>query len=252
MEEKIIKVGGLNINLKTKGEGKPLLILHGWGSSSDKWQKTGELISEKGYKVIIPDLPGFGKSEEPKTPWNLDKYCGFVEELSQSLNLEKFCLLGHSFGGSLSIKYSLKNPGNVERLFLVASAGIREKSFRNRFLAKISSVLKVFAFAPFYDLFKKAFYKFVVKKSDYLYTRGVMRETYLNVIKEDLSGALSSISMPVIIIWGENDNVVPLKNAYLMKERINNSKLVIVPEGDHDLEQKLPSLLTFQILSNMK
>ena len=88
MEEKIIKVGGLNINLKAKGEGKPLLILHGWGSSSDKWQKAGELISEKGYKVIIPDLPGFGKSEEPKTPWNLDKYCGFVEDLSQSLNLE--------------------------------------------------------------------------------------------------------------------------------------------------------------------
>ena len=65
-------IKGLKINYKTLGEGKPLLILHGWGSRGEKWQRVGELLAEKRLKVIIPDLPGFGRSLAPKSAWGLD------------------------------------------------------------------------------------------------------------------------------------------------------------------------------------
>ncbi|PIR71923.1 MAG: alpha/beta hydrolase, partial [Candidatus Nealsonbacteria bacterium CG10_big_fil_rev_8_21_14_0_10_36_24] len=86
-------INGLKINYKIIGEGRPFLILHGWGSNFEKWQKVGELLVEKNLKVIIPDLPGFGESQKPTIAWNLDDYCNFVEEFVKILNLDKFFLL---------------------------------------------------------------------------------------------------------------------------------------------------------------
>ena len=83
-------IKGLEINYEVIGEGKPLLILHGWGSRSDNWQKVGEILVKDGVKVIIPDLPGFGNSDKPSMVWTLDDYCNFVQEFIKLLNLEKF------------------------------------------------------------------------------------------------------------------------------------------------------------------
>src|SRR3989344_891612 len=101
MTEETIEVKNLKINYKSFGSGKPFLILHGWQSSSDRWMKVGELLQEK-YRVIIPDLPGFGKSEEPKEAWSLDSYVDWLLEFTAKvLELNKeFYILGHSFGGA--------------------------------------------------------------------------------------------------------------------------------------------------------
>ena len=240
-------INGLDINYTLMGErrtslpaGRQVLILHGWGSSSGKWQRAGELLAENGLKVIIPDLPGFGESEKPKTAWDLDDYCDFVREFVDFLNLDKFYLLGHSFGGALAVKCSLKFPEKIDKLFLVSAACIRRKSFKVKFLKIISKIFKI---RPFF--LRKLFYR----KSDYLSVEGVMKETYLKIIAEDFSGVLSQVQVPTVIIWGERDDVVPLKNGYLIKQRIKNSKLVIIPGGDHDLEQKVPEKLTDVILT---
>ena len=136
-------INGLKINYRIIGEGKPFLILHGWGSQSAKWQKVGELLTSKGLKVIIPDLPGFGESEKPKTVWNLDDYCNFVREFIDFLNLDKFYLLGHSFGGALAVKCSLRFPEKIDKLFLVGAACVRRKSFKVKFLKIISKIFKI-------------------------------------------------------------------------------------------------------------
>ncbi len=251
MREEKILINGLEINYRIIGEGKPLLILHGWGSRSEKWERVGELLIKKGFKVIILDLPGFGKSQKLLVSWNLDEYCNFVEKFINFLGLDKFYLLGHSFGGGLSTKYSIKFPHKIEKLFLVASACIRRKTFKKNLLAKSSKVLKIFSFLPFYSLFRKAFYKFIVRKSDYLYTEGIMKETYLKIISEDLSNILSFISVQTIIIWGDNDDVTPLADGKFINQQIKNSKMIIIPGGDHDLEQKMPEILAEKILENL-
>jgi pimeloyl-ACP methyl ester carboxylesterase len=88
MQEKQIQLVGLNINYKIIGAGKtPVVLLHGWGISSDKYIVTAEEILEQnsGYVFYIPDLPGFGKSEEPKEDWKLDDYVGFTEEFIKNV-----------------------------------------------------------------------------------------------------------------------------------------------------------------------
>lgn len=242
----------LKTNYKTLGEGRPLLILHGWGSRSDNWQKVGEMLAKNGIKVIIPDLPGFGQSDKPLTAWSLDDYCDFVEEFVKVLNLEKFYLLGHSFGGALAIKCGLKFPEKIDKLFLISAACFRRKTFKNKFFKFLSKFIKIKT--PF---LRKVFYR----KSDYLSTEGVMKDTYLKIIAEDLSEVLSKVQVPTVIIWGEKDKVTPLKHGRLIKEKIQDSrlrqgfggqaKLEIIPNVGHDLNLTAPDELAELISKNL-
>jgi pimeloyl-ACP methyl ester carboxylesterase len=243
MAERGIKINNLFINFfefKPEDEQGLFLILHGWGSRAEKWRKVGELLAENGYKVIIPDLPGFGKSDKPARAWNLDDYCNFVNEFVQHLNLEKFYLLGHSFGGALAVKCSLKFPEKVNKLFLVGAACFRRKAVRKRLFYIIAKILKIFSFLPGYLFLRKGFYKFIVRRSDYPYAEGIMKDIYLKIIKEDLSSFLPLIQTPTVIIWGENDKIKKIKEARLLQEKIKNSKLEILANAGHSLYRKYP------------
>ena len=235
-------IKGLKINYKTLGEGNPLLILHGWGSRSDNWQRVGEMLAEKGIKVIIPDLPGFGQSQKPPRAWNLDDYCDFVEEFVKILNLANFSLLGHSFGGALAVKCGLKFPEKIDKLFLASAACIRKKTFKNKLFKFLSKFLKIKT--PF---LRKVFYR----KSDYLSVEGTMKEIYLKLIKQDLSDVLSQIQIPTVIIWGEKDNITPLSDAKIINQKIKDSKIEIIPNVGHDLNLKTPEKLAEVISKNL-
>lgn len=249
-----IIINGLKTNYLIFGDGRPFLILHGWGSNSLKWQRVGELLARKGFKVIIPDLPGFGRSEVPNSAWGLNNYVdwlkGFIKNFPE---FDKgFCLLGHSFGGALSVKFALEEISTkTEKLFIVAGSCVRKKSLRKKFFLIISKILKIFSFLPFYQILRRVFYKFLGLKSDYLHLKGIMKETYLKIINEDLSASLSFLRLPVTVIWGEKDDVLPVEQGHFISQKIKTSNLVIIPGGSHDLEQKMPELLVEKILENI-
>lgn len=237
MTEQKIFVKNLEINYKIIGEGEPLLILHGWGSESSRWEKVAENI---GMKVIIPDLPGFGKSNKPPVPWNLDDYASFLKEMIEVLKLGKVYLLGHSFGGAVAVKYSLEEPEKVTRMMLVNSALIRKRTFKKGFLLVFSKIFKPLARIP---LFKKSFYKFIVR-SDYPQTEGFMRKTYLNIIKEDLLAELKDVKVPTTIIWGENDKITPLEQGKKINSKIEKSEIEIIPRIGHNPHLDIPKYLS--------
>lgn len=247
-----ITINGIKTNYQVFGEGKPFLILHGWGSASDRWIKEAEIIAEKGFKVIVPDLPGFGSSDKLTRPWTVNDYVKWFEEFTKVLNIENFYLLGYSFGGALSAKITVKYPQRVQKLFLVAAAIVRKRTTQKNFSAKAAKFVKLFHFFPYYNLFRKAFYKFVIRKSDYVYTEGIMKQTYLNVISDDVSFNLPFIKVPTIIIWGDKDQSVPIEDAYLIKEKIKNSKLVVIPGADHLMHKQLPEILAEKVLENLR
>lgn len=265
MTEKEILIGDLKINYKVFGAGEPFLILHGWGSRSDKWQRIGELLSEKGILAIVPDLPGFSKSQTLNNTWNLNDYCRFVKEFVKLCPeiKEDFNLLGHSFGGALSIKFSVEEPQRIKKLFLVAPACFRKITFKKKVFSKIARVVRVLFFslpgtvknklAPSYNNFRKAVYKILIRKSDYPYVKEeIMKKTFSNVVKEDISFYFSYIKIPTVIIFGDKDNVTPKREGDFINKRISNSKLIVIPEAGHDLNVKTPEILAENILNNLK
>ena len=252
-----IEINGAKINYQVVGEGlpaqagKPFLILHGWSSNSDRWVPVAELLAKAGFKVIIPDLPGFGKSDSLQIPWNTNKYIDFLERFIKELGLSEYYLLGHSFGGALASKLAVKHPQDVRKLFLVSAACVRKKTNTKKFSAFIAKIFKLFYFIPYYPLFRKAVYKFIIRKSDYVYVEGIIKDTYLNVVAEDLSFHLSFIRVPTIIIWGDKDSYTPIQEGYFIEKKIKKSKIIVIPGAEHDLNRKQPEILADKVLENI-
>lgn len=246
-----VDINEVKTNYLSFGRGKPFLILHGWGSGSDRWVIEAEIIAEKGYQVIVPDLPGFGESGKLDRPWTVNDYVKWLEDFTAQLKIQDFYLLGYSFGGAVAAKMAVKYPQRMQKLFLVASAVIRKKTTQKNTSARLAKIVKLFSFLPFYLFFRKAVYKFIIRRSDYVYTEGIMKQTYLNTIDDDVSYKLSFIKSPTVIIWGDNDQSVPVEDAYLINRKIKNSKLVIIPGADHLMHKKIPEVLAEKILENI-
>ena len=272
MEEKNILINGLNINYKTTEGGQPLLdfagikvfpdkfkergtvlILHGWGGSSDSWLEVQRILAKKGYKVIVPDLPGFGKSATPLTAWGINNYTNFIFKFVKEVELEKFFLLGHSFGGRISVKFAMSYPEMLKALILCDSAGIRPKPGLKTmlifWLARLGSAI----FTPkhlvrFKDSVRNFFY-IIIRHRDYEKAKGVMKETIKKVLDEDLMLDLSEIKKKTLIIWGAVDKMVPLKYAHIFKEKIKDSELEVIPKIGHSPHIEAPRKLAEIILN---
>lgn len=264
MEEKTILINNINTPIKIWGaepsgkkniipEKKTLLILHGWGSNSDRWVEVAQNIAEKNsnLRIIAPDLPGFGKSDALQTPWNTNQYIEWIDELILQLGLKDFYLMGHSFGGALASKLAVKHVQEIDKLFLVSAACVRRTTTKKKTYAAISKIIKLFSFMPLYKFFRKAVYKFIIRRSDYTYVEGNLKQTYLNVIAEDLSFHLPFIKTPTTIIWGSKDTFTPIEDAHFINKQIKNSKLIIIPEAGHDLNRKQPEILAQKITENI-
>lgn len=227
-----------------------IIVLHGWQSSKEKWNKVKEIIGREGIEMIVPDLPGFKPETKLDHSWNLDNYLDWVEKLVERKKnsndlTEPFFLLGHSFGGRISIKFAVKHPLKLKGLILVSSAGIRD---RKRSVSKLAFLNK-FNFLPGYSYLRKFFYRFIVRKTDYLKTEGAMRETFRDVIKEDLRHLLSKIKVRTLILWGEKDKITPMSDANLMKKEIENSELKVLGGIGHAPYIEDPEILAKEILT---
>ncbi|MEO6508938.1 MAG: alpha/beta hydrolase [Patescibacteria group bacterium] len=209
---------------------KTLIFLHGWRSNSTLWFKIfPELLQN--YQIYAVDLPGFGQSQVPTTPFTLQDYVDVATSFIQKLSLKKPILIGHSHGGRVGIKLSAAQPELLEKLVLVDSAGIKNDSTDVKLKKGVAKLVKPIFKLPFMKPVREKIYQ-KMGAEDYVATPE-MTQTFLNVVNEDLSSLLSQIKIETLIIWGENDIDTPISFAHTMNEQIPHSKLAIIKDAAH-------------------
>jgi pimeloyl-ACP methyl ester carboxylesterase len=218
------------------------VILHGWAMSSFFWQPISEKLNKAGFRAIAIDLPGSGESSEPNEIWGNDDYADFVLNFLEKIDVHKFNLIGHSFGGAVSLKIAAKNPEKIIKLVLCDAAVIRGEQLTlrqkiSKFIAGIAPgfIRKI----PGHQFFEKILYRFA-GVSDYYKASPMMREIFKKVVSEDLSHLAQHIKSPCLIIWGENDLATPLSDALTLNKLISDSELKIIPGVGHNPYRRKP------------
>jgi len=222
----IIEVSNLKINVEESGSGKPVVLLHGWGTDASSWVKVVETLNPS-FHIYSIDLPGFGKSSLPQEVFGISDYVETLKEIFKALKIKDVLLIGHSFGGNLAWVFAAKYPESVKKLVLVNSSGIRKQSGKVKLISSIANLTPNFIKAPF----RKEIYN-LIGEHDYE-TSGPLKESFKKIVNDDQSNLLTKIEIPTLIIWGEDDKDVPVSHAYKYRSEIKNSKLYILPAAGH-------------------
>jgi pimeloyl-ACP methyl ester carboxylesterase len=222
--------------LEDRGHGRPLLLLHGWGVSSELFAPILDAL-EKGRRLIVPDLPGFGATAEPDTAWSVHDYAAWCIALLDRLGVSRCDLIGHSNGGRIGIVIAAEHPGRVDRMVLAGSAGIRpRRTVRGAVRVRTYKALRAIerSGAVSAGLRRTAGRRADLRGSaDYRAVSGTMRGTLVRLVNEDLRGMLPGLRMPVLLIWGDQDTETPIDDGRLMEQLIPDAGLVVFEGAGH-------------------
>lgn len=208
-----------------QGGEKPLVFLHGWGQNTEMMLPVAKPFIEN-HEVILIDLPGFGKSGQLDRPYEVSDYVELLHELLQKLDIKKPTLIGHSYGGKISLLYASKYE--VEKLVLFGSPfqkDIEKESLKLktlRTLKKIPGINKLEGFA-----------KKHIGSTDYKNASPVMRETLVKTVNLDITEEVKKIKAPTLLIWGTADEAVSIDRAYELEKLIPDAGLVVYENATH-------------------
>jgi pimeloyl-ACP methyl ester carboxylesterase len=229
----MLQIDGLTVRSQVGGQGPQVLLLHGWGGAIESFAPVLDDL-HRSYTVAAFDLPGFGKSSLPPTTWGSADYARLTLRIMDRLNLDRPHLIGHSFGGQVSIQLAASAPERVGKLMLVCSAGIRTRPALalglKRTAARLGSWLAVHGGCSGEKL-RAAIYR-RVQSQDYAMA-GPLRPTLVRVITEDLTPLLPLIQSPTLLVWGAQDRDVPLAAAQVMARLIPVAQLVVFENAGH-------------------
>lgn len=219
-------IKNINVNYELYGEGKDtIVLLHGWGQNIAMMKPIGDQLCFN-HQVLIVDLPGHGESDEPDFAWSLYDYVEMLKELFESLKLKNIILMGHSFGGKITLLYA--------SMYKVDKAVVFASPYKKK-IEKVSLKLKILKALKKVPGINKleGFAKKHIGSTDYKNASGIMREILVNHVNLDITEEVSNIKVPLLIIWGTNDQAVPIEDAYELEKLVAGSGLVVYPGCTH-------------------
>jgi pimeloyl-ACP methyl ester carboxylesterase len=231
--QEVLKIDDLTVRSQAGGQGPAVLLLHGWGGAIESFAPVLDDL-RRSYSVAAFDLPGFGTSSLPPSTWGSADYARLTLKVIERLQLDRPHLIGHSFGGQVSIQVAATAPERVGKLVLVCSAGIRTRpalaTRLKRVAAHLGKGLAAYG-GPIGERLRAAIYR-RVQSQDYA-NAGPLRPTLVRVINEDLTLLLPLIQSPTLLVWGAQDRAVPLAAAHVMARLIPGAQLVVFENASH-------------------
>ncbi len=246
-----ISVGGLRLRVLIRGEGLPILFLHGFGGRIESFLPVMEEL-ERDYQVIALDLPGFGMSDEPRPlktllsaeresrellgcedggdreeresfAFGTAEYAQVIELLLDALKVRSAGIVAHSFGGRVALDFAARCPERVHSMILCDSAGVRPRRGPGYYFRVLG-----------YKLRKRLGLRTEGSGSeDYRSLSPSMRATFVKTVNQDCRGYLHRIDCPVLLVWGENDEETPLYMARAIKAGIRDCELIVFSDCGH-------------------
>lgn len=213
-----------------EGQGKDVVCLYGWGQDTRMFEPTLHHLSSK-FRVTLPDFPGFGQSQVMESPWGVPDYVDWLKALFTTLKIEKPIIIAHSFGARVALLYASMYP--VEKLILTGAAGLRPKR-------SFAYYLRVYSFKTLKQLKKIPGVEGLVQpylkqfgSDDYKALDGVLKQSFVKIVNEDLRYTLAKINCPTLLIWGSLDDATPLWMGQVMEKEIKDCGLVIFENDGH-------------------
>ena len=195
-----------------------LVFLHGWGQNIEMMMPLAKPFIET-HQVIIIDLPGFGNSGELNTPWEVNDYVEMLHTLLTNLKVKNVSLIGHSYGGKISLLYASKYE--VKKLELLASPFKKEIEKESLKLKTLKALKKVPGLNKLENFAKKH-----IGSTDYRNASPVMRETLVKTVNLDITEDSKKVKCPTLLIWGTNDEAVSIERAHELESLIPDAGLV--------------------------
>jgi len=215
------------------GEGTPMIILHGLMGGLSNFNNVAQFFPEKGYKVIIPELPLF---ELPLLTTNVNSFAKYLKEFISHKKLDKVILLGNSLGGHIGLLYTKQYPQNVKALVITGSSGLYESAMgesypkrgdRNYIKTKTENVFYDPAIAT-PELVDEVF-ETVNDRVKLIRTLAIAK----SAIRHNMGKDLPMMNTPTCIIWGENDSVTPPEVGTEFHEKLPDSDLFWIKKCGH-------------------
>ena len=258
---------GYRIHYLDEGKGPVVVFLHGSGNGASgysNFKHNYPALVEAGYRVIVPDMIGFGYSDKPDdVEYPLDFFIECMKQLLDVVGIDRYTLVGNSLGGAVALGFALAHPDHVERLVLMAPGGLNDLP---DYLAMPGMAMMFGLFnsgepvteARMKEFFRKAFVVDPDCVTDELVRErfGIMKLQNPQVIKTmqvpNMTDRLGEIGCPALTLWGLNENMMPDSGIMKLAKGLKNGRMVLVPNCGHWVMMEHRALFNRMVLDFLR
>ncbi len=234
---KYVHVGPYGVHYFVGGHGTPLLLIHGLGARSEDWTAEMPAYAKNGFRVYAIDLLGCGRTDRPNIAYTIGQQVDLVQGFLSAIHVEKTDVMGWSMGGWVALEFALQHPERVNRLVAMDSAGLKFETDLTPDILEPNTVPQLERLEMV--LMARHYYIPGFVQRDLLRTmqrnRTVVHRTLESLLREegDFAGRLSQLQMPVLLMWGQQDELIPPSVGHQMHDSIPQSVLELYAGCGH-------------------
>ncbi len=233
LERRYTRIEGYRIrSLHAGTAGPPLVLLHGLAGSHRWWRYVIPAFSRR-YRVVVPELVGFGGSRPAPRQPDMPGMAMIVRDWLVQHDLERAHLIGHSMGGEIAIHLAASEPNCLDRLVLVSAAGLPRELSATAAARLVTELARLRAWGR---------HSFVTTIAADSLRAGpfTLYRTLRHLLADDVRPLLPRIAHPTLILWGEHDPITPLLDAHVLRNEIPDARLVVIAGASHNVMADRP------------